>query len=99
MSFHGSFEEIHLLFHDTVERSDIFVAFHHLLRVMGLCEGSTRWEEAAVRSSMPLVSDVLREEYCSHFCQILHFFLEFSRANLEILKICFSVASLESAFI
>jgi len=43
MNFYGSFEEIHLLFHDTVERGDIFVAFDHLSRGMGLCERSTQW--------------------------------------------------------
>ena len=43
MNFHGSFEEIRLLFHGTVEKSDIFVAFHHLPRGMGLCERPTRW--------------------------------------------------------
>jgi hypothetical protein len=37
---------------------------------MGLCEGSTRWEEAAVRSSMPLVSDLilLKKDYIPAFC-------------------------------
>jgi len=43
MNFHGSFEEIRLLFHDTVERGNIFVAFHHPSRGIGLCEQSTRW--------------------------------------------------------
>jgi hypothetical protein len=48
MNLHGSFEEIHFLFHDTVENGDIFIAFLHPSRGMGLCERSTRWEEAAV---------------------------------------------------
>ncbi len=57
-------------------------------------------DEAALTLIPALGSDVPRGEYCSHFCDILHFVLEFSRANLEILKIClFSDASLESAFI
>ncbi len=43
VDFHGSFEEIHLLFHDTVEKGDIFIAFHHLPRRMRLSERSTRW--------------------------------------------------------
>ena len=42
MNFHGSFEEIHLLFHDTVEKGDILLLFT-------VCrEGRLDGDEAAV---------------------------------------------------
>ncbi len=43
MNFDGSFEENHLLFDDTIESGEIFVAFHLLPRGMRLSEGSARW--------------------------------------------------------
>ena len=48
MNFHGSFEEIRLLFHDTVERGDIFVALTICREKWAYVSGRLDGDEAAV---------------------------------------------------
>ena len=74
MNIHRSFEEIHLLFHDTVEKGDIFVAFLHLPRGMGLCERSIRWRWSCSGAHHCTGGLMCREESTVViFSEILHF--------------------------
>ena len=48
MNFHGSFEEIRLLFHETVEKGDIFVALTICREKWAYVSGRLDGDEAAV---------------------------------------------------
>ncbi len=101
MNFHGSFEEIHLLFHDTIESGEIFVAFHRLPRGMGLFERSARWRWSC-SDAHPCPRCLMCREKSTvvFFCEILHLIFAVQQGQLRNLHNKLFLSCLfESAFV
>ena len=83
MNFHGIFEEIHLLFHDTIEKRDIFIALTICREEWALFEGSTRWRWGC-SDVHPCPGGLMCREKSTVviFCEIVHFIFVVQQGQL-----------------